>query len=364
MYSVTRIGFVVPKLDYGGPEVWLKTLLKYLPRHVQPQAVVTAPGGWVSAEMAAKVTPYAQLVRWDENLSKCLYYLNECDVIITWGSPFYDFRRRKTPSGSPDRKVVFVAHGLAPMDGIRGKEKYATHFAAVCRPAVAFFDDSNQHKVTVIENGVDMEQVTPRMSKDQARALYGIGLDKPVTVIGWAGRLSPEKNPYLFAKVADPLVHRGDFRFLMAGTGDRKIVSEVTNILASYRVPETRYVGVVERIGDFLQAIDALAITSYTEACPLILLEAFAAGVPVITTRYPFIDQLENECGQLTYRIDREAPEESFVGALYELQDDKKAAGMRTLRAKNLGWHRFNASLCAYRWAEYLSNVQRDDVRF
>lgn len=364
MAKPANVGFVVPKLDHGGPEVWLQTLLRFLPREAAvPRVVITAPGGPVTPRMREEVWRHCPVIEWDgggefpsARRAQADALLGGCDVVVTWGPPFEDFRGDPGPfpgDGRPPRRVVFLAHGLAPADGVPGKERFATHYAAVCAPAAGFFLPENRDRVTVIENGVDLERISPRLGRERARHKLGCYL-RDTCLVGWAGRLSDEKDPLLLARVADPKVHRGDFRFVFAGTGAEQLQYDLGNRLRNYVTPETRWVGHVDRIGDFLEALDVLVITSRTEACPLVLLEAFAAGVPVISTGYPFLDELEARYGSLAYRITPKAPEESLIEALFRSRWhlDRDLA-----KARELVRQQFNASRFGWRWGDYLQRV-------
>ncbi len=348
-----NVGFVVPKLDRGGPEVWLETLLKHIPRDVaDPRVVTVAPGGNLNSQVGLDIGHHCPVLQWRTQAQEASILLDHCDVVVTWGPSFADFRRPTCNSFKNPRRVVFVAHGLAPLDGIPGKEAFASHFAAVCCPAVDFFLPSNRELVTVIENGVDFERVTPRLGRGAARKKFGI-TDPSHRVIGWAGRMSPEKNPLFLARMADPKVNRQpDLRFLFAGDGVLR--GDVAAMLAGYQNPENRCVGHVERIGDFLEAVDALAITSHTEACPLILLEAFAAGRRVLSTDFPFLNDLEEDYEICLHdRIDPAAPDADFVE---DLASVKHNSGLRAY-TQAYAWDRFSASRFAHQWAAYLNAV-------
>jgi glycosyltransferase involved in cell wall biosynthesis len=351
-------GVVAPKLTTGGPEIWLETLLENslvtgLP---DPTFIAVVPDGGIDLVTKNRLS-YAggtcEVCLWSgfaRKMEERATTFGKLDVIITWGRQPVDLRQYA-------HKVIFLAHGLAPADGVMGKEANCTNYAAVCEAGRDFFLPENRKHVVVIENGVDFERVTPRLGRVKARAKFGIEHEEKMPfVFGWAGRLAQDKNPFLLAEMADPMTHKNDrFRVLFAGDGPLR--HDLRTMLASSS-GKNRWVGYQDRIGDFLEAIDALVITSYVEACPLILLEAFAAGVPVITTRFPFIDQLEEQHGSLTYRILPEAPKATLLEAMYEVADSRPALGQTPAQhAQGLAFREFNASRFAQRWANYLREV-------
>lgn len=107
-------------------------------------------------------------------------------------------------------------------------------------------------------------------------------LPQDVPVIGWVGRMNQAKAPDVmleaFASVEDS-------RPLLSLVGDGplrpSLELRVGREAAGSRV---RWHGEVSQAGRLLPAFDALAITSRTEGTPMVLLEAMAAGVPIVTT--------------------------------------------------------------------------------
>jgi len=101
----------------------------------------------------------------------------------------------------------------------------------------------------------------------------GDGASPPLVAI--VGRIAPIKNHEMFLRVAERL--RGEARFVVYGDGaDRARL-------------EQRARGVAEFAGtrdaaEIYAAIDVLALTSRNEGTPLAIIEAMAAGVPVIAT--------------------------------------------------------------------------------
>jgi glycosyltransferase involved in cell wall biosynthesis len=93
-------------------------------------------------------------------------------------------------------------------------------------------------------------------------------------VVGWAGRLVPVKDPDLLGRVARRLP---GVRFLAAGEGP--LLSEMRD-----RHPQVRWLGHCGEMARFYERLDAFLLTSVNEGVPLVLLEAFAAGVPVVAT--------------------------------------------------------------------------------
>lgn len=159
-------------------------------------------------------------------------------------------------------RVVCVSHGQA---------------AKVRKAGVA------QRKIVVIPNAIDSARfATPDPA---ARAeLEGL-FPRPVRrIVGAAGRLSPEKGFDVLVRAAARVVdYNPAVGFVLFGEGslreelDRQVVDLGLNdrfVLGGFR----------RNLDDFLPHLDLLVQSSLTEGMPNVVLEASAAGVPVVAT--------------------------------------------------------------------------------
>ena len=109
-----------------------------------------------------------------------------------------------------------------------------------------------------------------------------LGLPQQGWVVGWIGRLSAEKGPDVFlealAAVDDPGV-----RGILVGTGRERAA---LGALARRLGVEDRVMwpGSVAGAGRLFRAFDCFVLSSRTEGTPIVLFEAMAAEVPVVTT--------------------------------------------------------------------------------
>jgi len=116
---------------------------------------------------------------------------------------------------------------------------------------------------------------------DRHEARRVLGLPERGQVIGWVGRLSPEKGPdTLVDAVArlDPAV-----RVSLIGDGPLRVrLEEETHRRADRE--RFRFHGHVPDAGSLLRAFDVVVLSSRTEGTPITLLEAIRARVPVVAT--------------------------------------------------------------------------------
>jgi glycosyltransferase involved in cell wall biosynthesis len=123
-------------------------------------------------------------------------------------------------------------------------------------------------------------RLTPPLDRTAARRELGLPVDE--FVVGWVGRLSQEKGPDVLVD-ALPLLRDVPLAISFVGTG---VQSEWLEARAEQqKVGErVRWHGVVPDAGRLFPAFDLCVLSSRTEGTPVVLFEAMAAGVPVVTT--------------------------------------------------------------------------------
>lgn len=153
---------------------------------------------------------------------------------------------------------------------------------AVSRPlALALIEDgAPPERMHVVRNAWRADAAT--LPRREARALLGIPAEG--FVLGWIGRLSHEKGlDHLLNAVA--LAPMLDLRLAIIGEGrERATLTARADRTALGRARRVLWLGAVPDASRVIRAFDALVLSSRTEGTPLVLLEAMAAGVPVIAT--------------------------------------------------------------------------------
>lgn len=135
-----------------------------------------------------------------------------------------------------------------------------------------------KNKLVLIPNGV-AGSIT--FSRNQARKM--VGVDGDAVVIGFIGRLEPQKNPIRAIQVFCKIASRFPFvRLIMVGDGTLRAAVEeaLTDLDLRNRVSLLGHYDA--RI--VVPAFDCLLCSSDFEAFPVVFLEALAAGVPIVTT--------------------------------------------------------------------------------
>jgi glycosyltransferase involved in cell wall biosynthesis len=117
---------------------------------------------------------------------------------------------------------------------------------------------------------------------DRAAARSRLGLPADGPIVGWVGRLSREKAPDVFL---DALGVLGAGAPGAAFIGDGPLAVQLRQRAEALGLHErVRWCGRVDGAAALIPAFDAFVLSSRTEGTPIALLEAMAAGVPVIAT--------------------------------------------------------------------------------
>jgi len=135
-----------------------------------------------------------------------------------------------------------------------------------------------------IANGVTLHEVAPAHEHDELTKKIAALRARHPTLLGVVGRLSPEKNVAGLIEALQQLASRhAGLGLVVLGTGSElpRIERSIKQLGLTERVLLGGYVA---NARVYLTQLDVLVIPSLTEGLPMILLEAMAARVPVIST--------------------------------------------------------------------------------
>lgn len=145
-----------------------------------------------------------------------------------------------------------------------------------------------KQKVIVIPNGVEIAPFAAAEALDLAT--LGIPLGAKIVVA--VGRLDRQKGlSYLIDALPELVARHGDLHLLLVGEGAER---EALTRLIAERGLATRvhFAGWRPDVPRILQAADCLVLPSLWEGMPNVVLEAMAAGLPVVATRVEGVDEL------------------------------------------------------------------------
>ena len=225
---------------------------------------------------------------------------------------------------------------------------FTDHADVVVTPSAAvrevMLEFGVRRPIEVIENGVDLR---PFHTPPQPLSKTDLGVPETAVLVTYLGRLSPEKDvdilldQFAIAKDVTPNLH-----LMIMGQGSAQ--ADLERLARHLGIADSvLFTGPVayEKVSNYLAAADLFATASVTEVHPLTVIEAMAAGLPVVAVSSPGITDtvVSGESGLLTTR-----PEGGLAAALVGLaSNDTRRQKMAQAARQNS--QRFDINLTVQR---------------
>ena len=159
--------------------------------------------------------------------------------------------------------------------------KYLVHYYKLCDAVTTPSNNIKKElskrlkrEVLLMRNGVDIKKFSPNKNSKYLQKKYG-------KIILHVGRLSKERNiEFLIKNIGELLESRNDSKFLIVGTGPKKeklegVAEKYSNIVFTGVLTESEL--------SRLYASSTVFVTaSKTDVSPLVVLESYASGLPVL----------------------------------------------------------------------------------
>ena len=151
-----------------------------------------------------------------------------------------------------------------------------------------------ERKFSVVRLGIELE---PRVSFDgdaaEVRRRHGIAQD--TFVVGWFGRMTAVKRTDdLLTTLAGLRVRGVDALLLLVGDGDdRERLEQRAHDLGLAK--SCLFLGYQEDVAQWYAVCDAVVLTSVSEGTPVTIIEALAAGRPVVATKVGGVPDVVDE---------------------------------------------------------------------
>lgn len=200
-------------------------------------------------------------------------------------------RRRRVPG------IVHTFHGHV-LEGyfsgatsrafVEAERRLARHTDALVAVSGAVRDDllrlgiGDPARWRVVPPGFDLGPLL-RSQVDREAARTSLGLPPEGSAVGIVGRLVPIKGHEVFLEAARRVAERrADVTFVVVGDGElRATLEDRARRALGARV---RFTGWVAALPELYAALDVVALSSLNEGTPVVLIEAAAAGLPVVAT--------------------------------------------------------------------------------
>jgi glycosyltransferase involved in cell wall biosynthesis len=195
------------------------------------------------------------------------------------------------------------------------------------------FSVCSPEKLSTIHSGVNLHQfLTSNGNRQKKRRSLGIGPKE--SVIGFVGWLLPIKGPgYLFKAMDYVWLEQPETSLVMVGKGDlaADLRAEALRKNVNGRI---KFLGWREDIDELMPAFDMLVLPSLNEGMGRVLVEAMAAGKPVVGSNVGGIPDLVQD-GQTGYLVPP-ADEKALAEAILKVLNDRQAANLMGQRGKEL----------------------------
>lgn len=201
---------------------------------------------------------------------------------------------------------------------------------------VKWLDVPKEKNVTVY-NGLDVS-LWKKKTKDEFDLRKKIGVESDALIVGFVGRFTTDKRPWLFLKVAEEILRGGSdvpiskalsewyhdneggktlsnsgmnpqwkenglVNFVMLGDGPQ--FERAMEIIEESEIMRGRVhlVGFTDKVGEHLRNLDCFLLTSKVEGLPNVVIEAQSCNVPVLSTNAGGSREciIEGETGIIAY---------------------------------------------------------------
>jgi glycosyltransferase involved in cell wall biosynthesis len=212
--------------------------------------------------------------------------------------------------------------------------------------------DVPPRKLRTIPNGIRLDRYAPDPeARVAARVELGLG---DAWVVGTVGRLDVFKNQAMLVRAMGPLLS-SRVRLVIVGEGETR--PEVEAAIAA--LPEPRWVVMTGRRLDvprLVHAFDVFVLSSTSEGLPLVVPEAMAAGLPVVSTAVGGIPSVidEGETGLLV-----PVEEQALRAALARLERERALARTMGARARTVALERYSHDRMVDAYLELYAKARR-----
>jgi glycosyltransferase involved in cell wall biosynthesis len=175
-------------------------------------------------------------------------------------------------------------------------------------------DGADAERTSNIPNGIDVARYAPLRTQRPART---------PPVLALIGRVVPIKDVMTYIRAMRTVINRlpeAEGWIIGPEDEDPEYAQECHNLAIGLGLQDkVKFLG-FQSMTDVLPQVGCVALSSISEALPLVLLEGFAAGVPAVATDV-------GACRQLLYGLDAEDQALGAAGAIVGIADPQSLAG-------------------------------------
>lgn len=334
--SPIRVAFVVHVMQVAGAEMLVAATIRRLGPRIEPAVFCLDDLGTIGNKLAESGVPIISFGRrpgLDLGVVWCVareIRLRRIEVVHAhqYGPFFYGALGARLSTRRP--RVILTEHGrhypdvVSPLRRATNRlvlNRLADAVNAVCgfsARALARNEGFADRRIDVIENGIELARYRPDV--DRAALRNRLGFDASRCYIVAVARFHPVKDHRTLLRAFQVVAGvRADVDLILAGDGPLR--GELESLARELGIAgRTKFLGVRTDVPDLLAAADVFTLTSVSEAASLTLLEAMAAGTPVVTTAVGGSPEIvvHDEHGLLVPRGDAPATAEALLRVLQD----------------------------------------------
>jgi glycosyltransferase involved in cell wall biosynthesis len=203
-----------------------------------------------------------------------------------------------------------------------------------------------------IPSGIDTAHYSP--GPRPAWLAEELGIAPEDIVVGWSGRLSEEKSPETFIKLAVRCADLPGVHFVMTGGGPmaQRVAALVAKLPSDTRFHNR---GLVDDIRDYYRLYDIYTLTSRLDGRPLAVMEAHSSGCAVLAARVGGVPDIMRE--GVTGRLAEPADVNDFERLLRGMLADRSALAAMRAAATGLARAEFSVTSMAEAYRIALSDA-------
>ncbi len=345
-----RVGFVLHGMQVAGAEMLVLQIIRRLKEQIHATAFCLDQAGELAAELSKQNCEVITLERRPGRDFRAAWRLAghfrrlKIEVVHAHQySPFFYAALARLLSFHQFR-IIFTEHGRHFPDVVSPLRRTANrllldHLADAVSAVSAFSaaslaekDGFSEQQIEVIENGVDIQRI------NGADIPHNLGLDRSRRYLVCVARFHPVKDHATLLR-AFVIVARQRPEVDLLLVGDGPLGSDLEKLAQELGIkPRVRFLGLRPDVPGILRAAKVFVLTSLSEAAPLTVLEAMAAGLPVVVTAVGGNPEMVRD-GVDGYLVPRGDTEATASAILRMLDDSKAAAAMGSAGAARVREH-------------------------
>lgn len=196
-----------------------------------------------------------------------------------------------------------------------------------------------RREIHVVPNGIDLERFE-NLSKDEMRLKLQVKIDERLVI--FVGRFRPEKGVEYLIKAME-IIRQGDCSIKMVLAGEGPEEPHLKRLTAQLNLEDcVAFVGQIpnEKVPQYMAAADILVLPSLSEGFPVVILEAMASGLPIVTTRVTGLPEIIRD-GENGLLVEPRNPPQIAEKVLLLFRDDalkEKISRNNKEEAKKYSW--------------------------